>query len=88
MPLLADPRHTGHGQHRRHGVDTHARIKGLGRTLGLVRLGVGGGVVIIPAGGDHFTAIDFLRIELGNLINSIGLSTGNSEFNNVFLIVI
>ena len=49
VPLFAGPRHAGHGQHRRHGVDTHTHIKGLGR----VSLGVGrsGGVVVIGVGG-------------------------------------
>ena len=53
VPLFAGPRHAGHGQQSRHGVDTHTRIKGLGRTLGGGRRGgiAGGGVVVIGVGG-------------------------------------
>ena len=60
VPLFADPRHAGDGQDSRHGVDTHARVKGLGRTLGLVRLGVGGGVVVVAAGGGSRPCTDYL----------------------------
>ena len=53
VTLFSGPRHTGHGQHRRHRVDTHTRIKGLGRTLGGGRRGgiAGGGIVVIGVGG-------------------------------------
>ena len=47
VTLFSGPCHAGDGQHCRHGVDTDAGVEGLGRTLGGIGLGVGGGVVVV-----------------------------------------
>ena len=41
--LLAHVSHAGDAQQRADGIDTHTGVEGLGRTLGLVLLGVRGG---------------------------------------------
>ena len=47
-----------------HGVDTHARVKGLGAALGVVGLGVGGRlVVVIAAGGGSGDGIGLFRFD-------------------------
>ena len=48
VTLFSGPRHAGNGQDSRHGVDTHARIEGLGAAaLGIILGSRGGGVVIV-----------------------------------------
>ena len=49
--LFSGPGHAGNAENSGHGVDTHARVEGLGAALGAVGLGVGGGVVVVPLRG-------------------------------------
>ena len=49
--LFSGPGHAGDAENSGHGVDTHARVEGLGAALSAVGLGVGGGVVVVLAAG-------------------------------------
>ena len=52
LSLFGGAGQAGQGQERQGGVEGYAGVGGLGRTLGVVGLGIGGGVVVvIPAGG-------------------------------------
>ena len=47
VTLPGGPGHAGGGEDGGDGVDAHARVKSFRGALGLVRLGVGGGVVVV-----------------------------------------
>ena len=51
VTLFSGPGHAGNAENSGHGVDTHARVEGLGAALGVVGLGVGGGVVVVARRG-------------------------------------
>ena len=50
VTLFSGPCHAGDGEDGGDSVDADARVKGLGRTLGGVGLGVGGGGAVVVAG--------------------------------------
>ena len=77
MTLFSGPRHTGHGQQSRHGVDAHARVKGLGRALGGGRSGgiAGGGVIVIGLVANGTIAVLLLaRCQIRRHVNCLARS--------------